>query len=283
MSIEAKNLTKQFGSVTAVDNLSLTLEEGKIYGLLGRNGAGKTTLLNMLSNRIYPTSGSICINGENAINNDKAQQHLYFMSEKSLYPESMRVKDVLKWTNVFYQGHFDMAEAQRLAQLFALDVSKKVKQLSTGYSSIFKIVVALSLQLPYIFLDEPILGLDANHREIFYRELIQSYANSPRSFVISTHLIEEVSTIIEQAIIIKHGKLLCNESVESLLSSGYAVSGVTDKVEAFAANQTVIGKDTLGGLMTAYIQGTVDESSLPDGLTVSALDLQKLFVRLTNQ
>ncbi len=283
MSIALNNVSKSFGQVNAVSNLTLTLEEGKIYGLLGRNGAGKTTLLNLITNRLYPTAGTIQINGLDAASGDSAQGEVYFMSEKSLYSDTARICEIFKWTNAFYNGQMDLDYAGNLAKQFGLDTKKKVRQLSTGYTSIFKIIIALSLKVPYILLDEPVLGLDANHRELFYKLLLENYAANPRTIVVSTHLIEEVSGLIEQAIIIKDGRLIRNETVESLLSSGYTVSGPKALVEAFIQGKTVIGTEQLGGLMTACIQGQAEEKSLPDGLVLSPLDLQKLFIRLTNQ
>lgn len=282
MSIAITNVSKSFGQVNAVNNLTLTLEDGKIYGLLGRNGAGKTTLLNLITNRLYPTLGTIAINGQDAASGEMAQGNVYFMSEKTLYSETARVCDIFKWTNIFYNSQMDLAYANDLAKQFGLDTKKRVRQLSTGYNSIFKIIIALSLKVPYILLDEPVLGLDANHRELFYKLLLENYAENPRTIVISTHLIEEVSGLIEQAIIIKDGKLIRNESVESLLSSGYTVSGPKGAVDAYITGKQVIGSEQLGGLMTACVQGKADEKSLPDGLTLSPLDLQKLFIRLTN-
>ena len=283
MSIQINAVSKNFGKLNAVDNITLALEEGKIYGLLGRNGAGKTTLLNLITNRLFPSQGSIQINGLDASGVDKAQGLVYFMSEMTLYPENMRVRDAFKWTKILYGGQMDLDYANNLAAQFGLDTKRGIRKLSTGYTSIFKIIIALSLQIPYILLDEPVLGLDANHRELFYKLLLENYALNPRTIVISTHLIEEVSGVIEQALIIKDGKLIKNESVETLLNSGYTVSGAKAAVESFIRGKRIIGTDTLGGLMTACIEETPDEKSLSDGLTLSPLDLQKLFIRLTNQ
>lgn len=281
MSIQVNAVTKTFGQLNAIDNLSLTLEEGKIYGLLGRNGAGKTTLLNLLTNRLFPTSGTITVDGLGVASGDSAQGGIYFMSEKNLYPETMRIRDIFKWTKTLYGDQMDLVYAAILCAQFGLDTKKRLRQLSTGYTSIFKIIIALSLKIPYILLDEPVLGLDANHRELFYKLLLENYAENPRTILLSTHLIEEVSGLIEQALIIKDGKLIKNESVEKLLSSGYTVTGAKAPVEEYIKDKAVIGTETLGGLMTACVEGATPET-LPDGLTISPLDLQKLFIRLTN-
>ena len=137
------------------------------------------------------------------------------------------------------------------------------------------------MNAPYILLDEPVLGLDANHRDLFYRILIEKYSESPCTIVISTHLIEEVSNVIEDIIIIKQGKIIKNESREALLSQGYTVSGVASIVDAYVAGKDVIGTDQLGGLKTVYVLGKIDQK-VPEGIEISKLDLQKLFIQLTN-
>lgn len=279
--IDIQGVTKRFGDVTALDNVSLALEGDRIYGLLGRNGAGKTTLLNAITNRLFIDEGTITVNGLPAMENDAAQAQLYMMSERGNYPDAMRVEEVFRWTSEFYQGAFDMEYAKKLCDAFSLDPRKKVRQLSTGYGSIYKIIVALSLKVPFLLLDEPVLGLDANHRELLYRIILENYAETPRTIVISTHLIEEVSTLIEEVIIIKQGRIIRQATSEELLATGYTVSGPVAAVDAYIAGRELIGEDALGGLKTAYVLGK-PEADLPASLEVSKLDLQKLFIQLTN-
>lgn len=279
--IEVKNISKSYGTVKALEDVSLKLQENKIYGLLGRNGAGKTTLLNIITNRIFEDSGEVLIDGAPHNGNDSALGRLYMMGESNLYPENMKIKDVFKWTKTFYPD-FDQEYAEKAAERFGLNIKKKTNALSTGYNSIFKLIIALSVNTPYVLLDEPVLGLDANHRELFYKLLLEKYAEKPFTAVISTHLIEEVSGIIEDVIIIKNGRVIKNESCEELLSKGYTVSGTADRVDSFIKDKQVIGTDTLGGLKTAYILGK-PEGDAPEGLELTRLDLQKLFIQLTNE
>lgn len=278
--IEVKNVTKNYGDVCALNNVSLCFEENKIYGLLGRNGAGKSTLLNVITGRVFADSGNVLVDGELAAENDKALSKMYLMSEKTYYPENMKIKDAFLWSKHFYPN-FDAEYAMKIAKLFELNTKKAVKSLSTGYASIFKLVIALSVNTPYILLDEPVLGLDANHRDLFYRTLIEKYSENPCTIIISTHLIEEVSNVIEDIVIIKHGKVIENESREELLSKGYTVTGSASVVDAYVVNKKVIGIDSLGGLKTAYVLGVMDHK-VPEGIEVTRLDLQKLFIQLTN-
>jgi len=279
-NVQVNQLTMQFGDVTALNNVTLSFEENKIYGLLGRNGAGKSTLINVITNKIFPTKGFVSIDGKLSVENDTVLQNIYCMSEKSLYPPNMKVRDILKWTKEFYPN-FDMEYANKLAEKFSLNTKKSVKQLSTGYSSIFKIVVALACNAPIIFLDEPVLGLDANHRELFYKLLIEDYSENPRTIVISTHLIDEVADIIEQVIIIKDGSVIMDDSAEKVKTMGYSVSGKASDIDMFLSDKKALAVDTLGGLKTAYMMGNHAEH-ISSELEISALDLEKLFIQLTN-
>ena len=280
--IEVNNVSKSFGDSLALKQVSLKFEPKKIYGLLGRNGAGKSTLLNIITNRLFPDNGEVTIEGLTSIENDEAQNKVYMMSEKNLYPNAMTCKEAFKWSRMFYQD-FDLTYATKISNQFGLDISKKVKTLSTGFSTIFKIVIALSVNTPYVLFDEPVLGLDANHREMFYKLLIEKYSDTSFTAIISTHLIEEVSMILENVIIIKNGKILIEDSCETLLKSGYTVSGTTKQIDDFILGKEVIGIDTLGGLKTATVIGNIDKNKVPAGLEITGLDLQKFFIKLTNE
>ena len=279
-ALEIKNVSKTFKDTKALDNVSVRIEENKIYGLLGRNGAGKTTLLNIINNRLYPDQGSVTLDGQDVSENDQILKQFYLIGEKNLFPDTIKVKDAFKWSGEFFPN-FDMEYALKLSELFELPLKKKVTALSTGYQSIFRNITALSVNTPFIFLDEPVVGLDANHRELFYKTLIQKYSDDPFTCVISTHLIDEVATVLEDIIIIKKGKILCQDSCENLLKQGYSISGPASQVDSYIEGRNTIGQDVLGGLKTAYILGTPDSEEL-NGLEITPLDLQKLFIQLTN-
>ena len=276
--IEGKGLTMRFGNNTALDGVDVCFGDNKIYGLLGRNGAGKSTLLSVVTNRLLPTAGEVFIDGEPARENDRVLGRVSYMGEKTLLPDTATVAQLFRWTGDFYPG-FDGEYAGQLADTFGLPEKKKLKNLSTGYLTIAKLIAALASNAPYTLFDEPVLGLDANHREVFYRQLIESYSRQPRTILISTHLIEEVADIIEQVVIIKAGKILLDRPAEEVKRMGYTVSGRAEAVDAYCTGRDVLSVDTLGGLKTACILGKAEEAP---GLDVSGLDMQKLFIRLTN-
>ncbi len=277
--IELKNLTKHYKDTKALEDVSLTIEYGKIYGLLGRNGAGKSTMVNLISNRIFPTSGEIFVDGEMSIENDEALRKIFTMSEHNLLPVDKKFKEAVQIVKMFYPD-FDEDYAFALAEKFELDVKKKLMSLSTGYSSIAKLIMALASGADYIFFDEPVLGLDANHRELFYKELIDRYANTGSTYIISTHLIDECANLIEKAIIIDKGRLVTEDDTQSIMENSYTVTGPAELVDRYTADKTVVGSDTVGGIKSAYVKGKAQ--NVPQGLEISKASLQSLFIQMTN-
>ena len=168
MAIEFHNITKTFGKTRALDQVSLTLEEGRIYGLLGNNGAGKTTLLSILTDRQRPDSGQVLVDGLPVRNNDEALSRIFLVGEQNFFPDDMKVKKALETIPLFYPS-FDKDYALGLTEQFGLPLKKKLTALSTGYSSIFRLILGLSVNTPYVIFDEPVLGLDAQNRDLFYR------------------------------------------------------------------------------------------------------------------
>lgn len=281
MSIEFQNVTKDYGDTRALDHISLTLDGNRIYGLLGNNGAGKTTFLSILTNRLLPTEGTVLVDGQTVQNNDEALGKVFMVGEQNLFPEDMKVFQAFNAAQLFYPK-FDRAFAEKIAKKFGLNLRKKISALSTGYASIFRLVLGLSVNVPYLVFDEPVLGLDAQNRELFYRLLLEKYADNPCTIIVSTHLIAEVAPLIEQTIIIRNGKILKNALTEDLTANAYAVSGPASLVDAYSAGKHVLTAITLGGLKTASIQGHRGEV-LPQGLELTKLNLQDYFISLMEE
>lgn len=276
MKLSCHNLTRKFGDTTALNGVNLCLDEPKIYGLLGRNGAGKTTLLRLITNYIQPTEGSITLDEQNVWENEKAQHQIFLVTETSYFAE-MNANNLIQLMSEIYPS-FDKQQCLDYAKRFELDLNKKYTALSTGYKSVLRAVLSLSVHTPFLFLDEPTLGMDAFHRELFYKLLIESYSESPSCILLSTHLISEVEGLLENVIILDHGKVLIDESSEQLLAQGYCVSGRISDVDDYCSGKNVIGSSVVGGLKTTAILG--EREQVPDTLEVTGLSLQQLFVQL---
>ena len=270
-----KNIVKKYHRQTVLDNISFTLEPAKIYGLLGRNGAGKTTLLNIMSNRIFPTSGEVKIGNEDVNNNDDLLSKIFLMSEVNLYPRHMKISQTFDLADAAY-NNFDYDLANRLLKVFGLNDRMKITNLSTGQRTASKLIVALAVNADYILLDEPILGLDANHRDSFYKELVKTYQERPRTFILSTHLIEHV-------LIMDQHRIIINEDTEGLLAKAYAISGPEKMVDEYTAGLKVLKTEMMGNIKTAYLLDRLDDQRvIPDQVKIGHCDLQHLFIYLTN-
>ena len=284
--IALNNITKFYNTKPAVTNINLEFEKGYIYGLLGRNGAGKTTIINIITNRIFATEGQVFIGGDNAVENDFAQAKIFSMTEKSSYPSEMKVRDGLKWVKGFYDN-FDTQYANKLCKLFNIDTSKSLKALSTGYNSIFKLILTLASTAEIMIFDEPVLGLDANYREIFYKEVLKRFAELNNTIIISTHLIEEISNIVEKIIIIDEGKIIANASTDEIKENAYVVSGNKTKVEEFIKTRKILHTESLGNYLAVTINDKVSSKDLHDAKTldleITAPKLQEVFIKLTSK
>ncbi len=161
------------------------------------------------------------------------------VAEQNMFPDDMNVKRAFKAAALFYP-QFDRGYADKLAEKFGLKTKKKIKSLSTGYASIFRLILGLSVNTPYLFFDEPVLGLDAQHRDMFYRILLEKYAECPCTVVISTHLIAEAANLIEHAVIIRNGKILKDCPREELTADAYSVSGPAGLVDKYIAGKTCV-------------------------------------------
>ena len=284
--LETKNLSKSYGRTRALDDFSMKFEKDKIYGLLGRNGAGKTTLLNLITSRIFADGGKVTAFGENVVENARVLPRICYMPEKNMFMKKMKVKTTLKFAGEFYEN-FDLIYADSLCKKFELDISKKYSALSRGYESILRIVIGLASRAEITIFDEPVLGLDAAVRDIFYRELIDDYSAHPRTFIISTHLIEESADIFEEAVIIKNGRLISQTTVEELKDCAHYISGKSDVVDNAVTGLNVIHSESVASVKICTVYQRLYEVELSRiralGLDISPVPVQKLFIYLTNQ
>lgn len=282
--VEVHGLTKRFGNVTAVDNVDFTVEKDKIYGLLGRNGAGKTTLMNLLTAQDFATIGTTLVFGESPVENAKVLRHLCFIKESQKYPDDFKPKHVFASAPWFFEN-WDSAFAQRLIDDFRLPLNRRIKKLSRGQLSSIGVIVGLASRAPLTFFDEPYLGLDAVARQIFYDRLLEDYGEHPRTIILSTHLIDEVSNLLEHVLVIDNGTIIIDEDAEDLRGSATTVLGGTAAVDSFVRPREVLHREAVGGFSSVTIgRLNTDErrAAAAAGLEVSPVSLQQLIVRRTN-
>lgn len=284
-TIICKDIEKKYGNKQALREVNLTLEKGKIYGLIGRNGAGKTTLLSIISAQNPASAGTVTWNGQPVWENREALNHTCFSRELSvnLYGSgvsSMKVKEYLRNASYYYPN-WDEEMAQELIGKFELDTKKRINKLSKGMLSMVTIIIALASKADFTFMDEPVAGLDVVVRDYFYHKLMEEYTESNRTFVISTHIIEEASDLMEEVIVIKKGELLLKENTQDLLERSYHVSGMAEVVDKATEGYEKHHEEKMGRSKSVTILLQPGQK-LPEGYEVSIqpVNLEKLFIAL---
>ena len=281
--IEVSHLSRHFVDTRAVNDVSFTVEANTINGLLGRNGAGKTTLMQLLTGQDFATRGDIRIFGEAPLENARVLEKVCFIKESQRYPEDFKPKHVFASAPWFFP-EWDQDFADRLISDFRVPLGRRIKKLSRGQLSAVGVIVGLASRAPLTFFDEPYLGLDAVARQIFYDRLLEDYSEHPRTVVLSTHLIDEVSDLLEHVLVIDEGRLVIDEDADSLRGSATTVAGTRQAVDAFAAGRDVLHREGIGGLSSATIAGMSPRERAEAqelGLELSPVSLQQLVVRRT--
>ena len=283
-TLSARTLCKSYGQKQVLKNLDLDLEPGTIYGLVGRNGSGKTTLLSILTAQNTWDSGTVTYGGAPVWENQAALDHLCFARELTQRlvtdQNAVKVKHYLRSAAIFYPG-WDEDYARRLLEAFHLDPGQKLFRLSKGEMSMVTILVALASRADLTFLDEPTAGLDVVMREKFYRLLLDDFAQTGRTFIVSTHIIEEAASVFEQVIILDQGRILENAPTDELIDQFRYVSGREDEVDMVCAGLEVLSVHQMGRHKTAAVRGDPEKlAALSGDVDVAPMNLQNVFVAL---
>jgi ABC-2 type transport system ATP-binding protein len=284
LSVEIKDLTIRYGETLAVDGLTLTLDGGKIYGLLGRNGSGKTSVLSVVSAFRRATGGAVLVDGAEPFENAALTRQICFVRDRVDAQDTDYVRNVLRLARTL-RPDWDEEYAQALVERFELPLKKRIGALSRGAKSALSVTLGLAARAPLTIFDESYLGMDAPSRYAFYEEVLNDYMAHPRTIILSTHLIEEVGPLFEEVVIIDKGRLVAHDETEALRGRGVAVTGAADAVEAFTAGRTVLGDQRLGGTRSTTVYGQLTDEerarARTAGLDLGPVGLQDLFVHLT--
>lgn len=210
--LECSRLCKHYGRVQALDGVDLTLEPGRIVGLLGPNGSGKSTLIKLTCGLLTPSEGSIRICGEKpgAVTNALVS----YLPERTAVPEWMSVKELLAFYADFYDD-FQLEAARQMLDALGLASAKQIRQMSKGSREKVQLILTMSRQARLYLLDEPIGGVDPATRDYILSTIIANY-NPEASVVISTHLIADVEKILDEVVFLQEGRVLLHDEVDAL-------------------------------------------------------------------
>ena len=209
---ECKDLTKKYGAFTAVENLNLSIERGKIIGLLGPNGSGKTTLIKMSNGLLTPTKGEILIDGKKV--GVETKSIVSYLPERTYLNDWMKVKDILSFFNDFYED-FDMQKSYEMLKSLKIDKNEKLKNMSKGTKEKVQLILVMSRNADLYILDEPIGGVDPATRNYILKTILNNY-NENSTLLIATHLISEIENICDDVLVISDGQILLQGNVDEI-------------------------------------------------------------------
>lgn len=273
--IELKQVTKQYGQATVLKNITLSVDEPGIYCLLGRNGAGKTTLLKSIAGYQNITNGIIQVDGK-TISTSTLDTGVSYIENFAKH-FNLPVRKLLRIASEV-NPNYDDDFASEMMERFELDGKKKFHHLSLGMKTMVSTIICLASNKEVVLLDEPVLGFDAIMRVEFYDMLTESFQKHPRIIIVSTHIIEEIAKTIQKLIIIDKGSIRFCDTLQSVETNAFRISGLQKDVEVATRNLNVIGQDTVGGLVTRYIFDTPPKQNA--SLEVCPLSLQDFFIQM---
>lgn len=283
-AIEVRNLTKRYKDKKALDDVSFDIQQDTIYGFLGRNGAGKTTAMSIITAQNFPTSGTVRVFGEEAYENSRVLSRMCFVRESQKYPDDALPRHAFTAARLFFP-RWDQQLADRLIDDFQLPLKTPIKKLSRGQLSAVGVIIGLASRAEITFFDEPYLGLDAVARQIFYDRLLADYAEHPRTVMLSSHLIDEVSNLIERVLVIDQGRIIMDQSTDETRDAAATIVGAAPAVEEFVRGREVIHRESLGRVASVTVLGALSAAERAEveaaGLDLAPVSLQQLIVRRT--
>lgn len=275
--VKLDNITKTYDEVTALDKINLSIEKGKVHGLIGRNGAGKTTILKLISDMIRPTEGSIEYNREIITKSSD----ICFVRDYNHYFANYRIRDILYISSKIYSD-WDYELEKNIIDLFELSTKKIYSKSSKGMQTMTSIIIALCSNAKMILMDEPYSGLDPINREVFYRLLRERCFDLEKTVIISSHLINEIEGYFEKAIMINKGKILIDDDVDSIYEKSFTIECDEKTATWLKGHKHILKEEKMAGQYVLYLYDELNQKEKEDivseGAQLKGMDLQKLLI-----
>jgi ABC-2 type transport system ATP-binding protein len=286
LDVHIADLEVRHGSTRAIDGASLRVRPGSICGLFGRNGAGKTSLLLAMAAYLRPAAGSLRVGGRDPYEDPALMASIAYVPSARKADGDLKVQEVIDIVGTF-RPTFAPEVADRLLDRFELPRKATVGKLSTGQRSAFTASIGLASRAPLTLFDETHQGMDAVARAAFYEEVLVEYAEQPRTIVLSTHLLDEVATMLDDVVVLDRGRVLQHRTPEELQAMGARLTGPDAAVEAMAQGMRILSRQHLGRTTSLVVFAPLDaaarEHAADRGVAVEPLPLQDLFVALTTE
>lgn len=225
--VQFKHVTKQYGGKKALDNVSFTLEPGKIYGLLGPNGSGKSTAIKIINDLLKPTSGMVLING--AKPGVESKKIISYLPDRNYLNDWMKVEDAFKLFEDFYKD-FDRTRAEEMLKSLNIASDARLKTLSKGTLEKVQLILIMARRAKLYVLDEPIAGVDPAARDYILQTILSNYGEDS-SILISTHLITDIEKVLDEVLFLQNGCIVLSGAVDDIRAEhGKSIDGLFREV-----------------------------------------------------
>ena len=276
--IKLKNVSKSYDKNLILDSINLSLEDNRIYGLIGRNGVGKTTLMNILSDQIITYQGQIFVDGENIKNNKAFKEDLVIISDGFINDKKQGSK-LKSLTSTFriLSPSFKKERYEELINIFNINENTKYYKLSYGNQGLYKSIIGLSSGAKIIFLDEPANGLDEINRDKFYKKLLEYQKEDESLIMLSSHILSDIERVVTDIIFLKDSKIVLNDAIETIEDKAYMITIDEDRFRLLE-NKNILSYKKVFKQMVAMVYDDFTNKELENlKARVSPMNLQELF------
>ena len=278
MMIKLENVSKSYGNNTVLDKINLSLEDNKIYGLIGRNGVGKTTLMKILSNQIINYHGQIFVDRVNIKDDKTFKENLIFISDGFI--SDMHQASKLKSLTAIFKilaPKFNQKRYDELMDIFMLNEKTKYNKLSYGNQGLYRSIIGLSTGAKMIFLDEPANGLDEINRDKFYKKLIEYQAEDKSLIMLSSHILSDIERVVTDIIFLKDSKVVLNEAVDTIEDKAFMITIDEERIKLLE-NKNILSYKKVGKQMVVMIYDDFTSEELERlNARVDRMNLHELF------
>ena len=225
--VQFENVTKQYGDKKALDNVSFTLEPGKIYGLLGPNGSGKSTAIKIINDLLQPTSGTVLVNGLKP--GVESKKIISYLPDRNYLNDWRKVEDAFKLFEDFYED-FDRSRAEEMLRSLNISSGARLKTLSKGTLEKVQLILIMARRAKLYVLDEPIAGVDPAARDYILQTILSNYGEES-SILISTHLITDIEKVLDEVLFLQNGRIVLQGAVDDIRAEhGKSIDGLFREV-----------------------------------------------------